>query len=62
MSFSSKQQLWVVVPSAMLTWRTLADVCHHACRYMADEARNLKQYKELPENSKSGLLWHCNFP
>ena len=21
---------------------------------MADEARNLKQYKELPENSKSG--------
>ena len=23
-------------------------------RYMADEARNLKQYKELPENSKFG--------
>ena len=23
------------------------------CRYMADEARNLKAYGELPENSES---------
>ena len=30
-------------------------------RYMADEARNLKQYKELPENSKYlfVLAWNC---
>lgn len=27
---------------------------------MADEARNLKQYKELPENSKSSMVSNTN--
>ena len=32
------------------------------CRYMADEARNLKQYKELPENSKCSIsACHAGF-
>ena len=43
------------LPLGLILLQTaLKHACMHACRYMADEARSLKAYGELPENSTPG--------